>query len=185
MRRSIFDISASLSLLFCLITLALWLWSIHIGGELEYTTVDAGNQHCATVGLQLMKGRLCLWHERDDISPAPSTPFAIEGWNHFTGSNSMQRFPSGLSWWSTSFSHEPHRLVLSGPPDSLWAERWLFYAPLWEIALCLTLLPLIWIIFAIRRRKRQRTGLCPICGYDLRATPTQCPECGHHPPQPA
>ena len=44
----------------------------------------------------------------------------------------------------------------------------------------LTLLPLP--AFALRRTwvtwRRQHGGLCPSCGYDLRATSDRCPECG-------
>ena len=43
----------------------------------------------------------------------------------------------------------------------------------------------IWLVpagLALRRRMRRRwragRDLCPACGYDLRATPGKCPECG-------
>ena len=45
-------------------------------------------------------------------------------------------------------------------------------------AFTLTILPALHFFAALRSRRLHRTGHCPRCGYDLRATPARCPECG-------
>jgi hypothetical protein len=50
--------------------------------------------------------------------------------------------------------------------------------PYWLLAVVLGLLPSARLFAVWRRRRRVGHGLCPTCGYDLRATPTRCPECG-------
>lgn len=50
--------------------------------------------------------------------------------------------------------------------------------PHWFLAVLFAILPALWLRSLIRSRRRNRLGLCPRCGYDLRATPDRCPEYG-------
>ena len=55
--------------------------------------------------------------------------------------------------------------------------------PLWALCAAFRVpsAPLLLARHRRRARRRAARGLCPRCGYDLRATPGRCPECGHAP----
>lgn len=47
--------------------------------------------------------------------------------------------------------------------------------PYWAITLVSAVCPIAWLL---TRRRTLKAGCCSRCGYDLRATPDKCPECG-------
>ena len=54
---------------------------------------------------------------------------------------------------------------------------WNLQVPYWFLTL-IFMLPAALAPFSLRRRRRVDAGLCAHCGYDIRATPQRCPECG-------
>lgn len=56
-----------------------------------------------------------------------------------------------------------------------------FTIPYWLIALITACYPVRLVVAdPLRRRRRRRRGLCPMCGYDLRGSPSGvCSECGY------
>jgi hypothetical protein len=69
--------------------------------------------------------------------------------------------------------------ITVGPQGSAVARGRAVAAPLWAVALVCAVLPALWLAEARRAKRRRRAaGLCPACGYDLRASSDCCPECG-------
>lgn len=59
-----------------------------------------------------------------------------------------------------------------------------FSIPYWFVALLCAIVPMRWLLIQLQRLRASRIagqGTCITCGYDLRATPDRCPECGKIP----
>jgi hypothetical protein len=190
LRRSLFTILGSLSLLLCLATCVLWVRSYCVLDRLEWGGWSVGEsaggsrdvvarERCHEI--LTARGKLLL-SARLQESTMPLS--AAEGlaqhhnvkwprWEHCS-------LAIGNDYGTTVTNTLFHRLGFS------WAVRLGRVAstryfdgslPLWAIALPLTFLPAGWITRTVCMQRRRR-GHCRSCGYDLRATPDQCPECG-------
>ena len=54
----------------------------------------------------------------------------------------------------------------------------LLAVPYWLLALLAAAVALTSVLLSLRNRARRKRGRYAHCGYDLRATPDRCPECG-------
>jgi hypothetical protein len=101
--------------------------------------------------------------------PEPPPRYAMWELTFFRRLRNQDRFGFGVRWDIGSSSQYP------GPVVTAWRDR---YMPLWPLAPAAALLPGVRLVADLRRRLSIPPGHCRRCGYDLRATPDRCPECG-------
>jgi hypothetical protein len=106
------------------------------------------------------RGRILLW-----LTPAdPASPYQ-DGTPVGTAIKADEHTVFAIAGVSLRRSGSPFRTTV-------------FAVPIWLLAAITLIAPLMWLERMRRQRLHRRKGLCRACGYDLRATPDRCPECG-------
>lgn len=189
MRRNLFGLATAASVILCLSLLVAWASShwflLHL-----YCQDWARTSY----GVSCTNGRVSFsfvysaYYETDPLGRASA--------ERLGPSNEPPHGPDRSAWnrigfWSQAGERDD---LLDHPPPPGWHApiwfRWVglptdravvFRAvgvPVWLPVLVTAVLPAWRFERARRVRRRLARGHCPACGYDLRASPERCPECG-------
>jgi hypothetical protein len=180
---------AATSLFLLLAVLALWLRSYRVEDHLWLVTYSpySKGDYRHEYGLETWRGRVKFDYQRCVPWDYMNEPRFI--WSHYpadVGGNGSFEFHGGrttIGFGTLSFDVE--RGGTHGDNEEKDRERDRLF-PLWFVALLLAIPPAAWVRGAWSRTRgvqRFRLGLCTNCGYNLRATPERCPECGLAVPQ--
>jgi|SRR5882672_202210 len=163
-----------LSLLLLLSTLSLWPCSYYVAdgvslGRNGYSTYD-GSLVRHIRGLRSSRGKLEIVFGQISSLLFPHISPTEEGIHFEHEPSSSATNPQLINWSHLGFSNSK---FLNAVIDIT-----VLAVPFWFLALLFALLPALWLAKSLRRRRRIASHLCPTCGYDMRATPDRCPECG-------
>jgi hypothetical protein len=169
--------------------------------DLPEVKYDVGKRGCVVRHYGLASARGTFWLVTEQLIAPPWDPNEIAKRIHNPWSFPFLRLPKNAerttlsafppdqsfssifenprrAWWWLGFDYR--RESVSDPDPVLttsYEARW-YRAPHWAIATLWAVLPAVFLARRWRQRRRKRHGFCLICGYDLRASPERCPECG-------
>jgi hypothetical protein len=181
------------SSLLLMATVALWVRSYRVIDDVGFVRVrwrDAMRREQWDIGARSVKGKWMFWSletryhylygwEGVARMADPRGDFASDdarrGW--YRAEYDVPGGPVRVDVVSSStvgFAAEHRRLMTRSRDDHY---RLLSVPAALPFAL-FALLPGVRVFRWWRRKRRRGAGHCPTCGYDLRATPGRCPECG-------
>lgn len=110
------------------------------------------------------------------------TLYGVKPWGPGTGGNAIKFDGEPVGFAGFHYRRYDIRLASADGkrlPGTYGTQTRFWIAPGWMMLLSLGAAGLcrkLWV--TQRRRERQANQLCRNCGYDLRASPDRCPECG-------
>ena len=175
-RRRLFTLASAASLVLCVAVCALWARSFWAGDWVEWRKPTTAG----FIGADRGTARAIL--HVGNLPGSPNDSFDLRFRSYALGNpvDPLKYLPtapkaSRFVWYGAGVAW------LHYPPVRR-SKGILAVLPLWLPALASAVLPSAWLASWWRQRRRTRRAdgamSCAACGYDLRASPGRCPECG-------
>jgi hypothetical protein len=196
-RRRLFTLLSAVSLLLCVAVCLLWVRSYFVTDYWERVEVlDGGGRDISgddpkvagalpeltsTVWTaQTLRGAVWLERRRsidagDNVAKMLNPDFTPCAWQHESAPCGDDLRRTAWDWDTLGISIRTNERA---PEAGFSFTHTFVQLPAWLSASLAAVLPAVWLYRWKRRRRAYQQGLCPACGYDLRASPDRCPQCG-------
>jgi hypothetical protein len=178
-RRIVSTFAVTVSLLVSLGSAVMWARSYFVRDIVGFGR-DGGNCHL----VQSILGRVHVLSNLDGGCEGGFTRSSDRLVDGAVWTGGRSGYPSEIRWrLGVAYEVYDHnhwrrvRLSGAGGPVFVTHHRLAVVPYAYPVAL-FALLPVVRLAGWWRRRGKARRGCCAACGYDLRATPKRCPECG-------
>jgi hypothetical protein len=168
--RWLFNVLAGLLLALCVVTIAIW-----VTGWEPYSQVALSDRW--------------VWYGAIESRPAEMSvafchffPTPIIGSQSGSALTAPASHVNSGGWrfnrWGIAVGHQPALSRNRAGNVILLGYSWWGSVPDWVIIVALATLAVVALKLGRRLKREIEPGICTVCGYDLRASPERCPECG-------
>ena len=159
--------------------LLLWTTSAFRYDDFTYSKALQDGSTCTIVNIESSRGSLIITVCTYRWTP-PTTGSVTKAntgvWQHlnrreFGGEDDVPRWPKVF--------YQASNITIGNQFPAIRQNAYLVNLPYWLVTLVSALFPLMKLLRRILKRAAlPQQGLCPKCGYDVRASTDRCPECG-------
>ena len=186
MKRRLLTIAAVLSFLLCLATFALWVRSYWVADAFECHTRNVLRARLADFQLDAARGTVrfvCRSVDTSGYATGIRATDPVRPTKHTTMTGDPWAFERPWYQWRHWGCGYDRREIGRWPNGRVIQTTTCVYFPYWPAVAFTGIAPMFWLRSVLPRLfRRRRQGFCRSCGYDLRATPDRCPECGAYAP---
>ena len=181
MKRRLFNLATIISLLFCIVTLGFLIRSYWVCDTLRFQSLHQSHLqfHYSRGGemWESSRGAVLIGISEtqfDHPSPRPSgfeyerdaDPTYPHLEIYHLRTTGWEACGTVYAHWARTFQNSSEKVTMIVIPAVI-------------PTLAFGVLPVLGLVKKRRSKYRRARGLCAHCGYDIRATPDRCPECGH------